>query len=108
MWKVKFYQTARGEFPVNKFVEGLEMRLAAKTSQSIDLLETHGPFLKPPYMKKLEKDLYELRIRGKVAIRIFYTVINNEYYLIHAFKKKSQKTPRKDLKVAIDRMKELI
>ena len=30
----------------------------------------------------------ELRISGKVEIRIFYTIINNEYYLLHAFKKK--------------------
>lgn len=30
-----------------------------------------------------------------------------EYYLLHAFKKKSQKTPPKELKVAMNRMKGL-
>ena len=43
-----------------------------------------------------------------MAIRIFYTIANNEYYLLHAFKKKSQKTPAKELKVALDRMKEIV
>jgi len=108
VWKVKFYKTGRGEFPVNKFIEGLEMRLAAKISQSINLLSNNGPFLKPPDVKKLQSELYELRIRGRIPIRIFYTIVGNEYYLLHAFKKKSQKTPNKELKVAVDRLKELI
>jgi len=64
--------------------------------------------LKPPYIKKLQDKLYELRISGKVAIRILYTISNNEYYLLHAFKKKNQKTPSKELKIALDRMREII
>ncbi|MBI3443610.1 type II toxin-antitoxin system RelE/ParE family toxin [Candidatus Woesebacteria bacterium] len=82
--------------------------IRSKIALSILLLKNQGPFLKPPYIKKLQDKLYELRISGRVAIRIFYTVANNEYYLLHAFKKKSQKTPSKELKVAVDRMKELI
>ncbi|KKQ32252.1 MAG: hypothetical protein US48_C0029G0001, partial [Candidatus Levybacteria bacterium GW2011_GWA2_37_36] len=66
------------------------------------------PYLKPPYIKKVKNKLYELRISGKVAVRIFYTIKNGEYYLLHAFKKKSQKTPAKELKTALDRMGELV
>jgi len=58
-------------------------------------------------MKKLQRDLFELRVSGKVAIRIFYSVIKREFYLLHAFKKKSEKTPAKEIKIAIDRAKEL-
>jgi phage-related protein len=108
VWKVKFFKTARGEFPVNRFVEGLEMKLAARISQSIDLLENYGPFLKPPYIKKLQGNLYELRIKGTISIRVFYTIVDNEYYLLHAFKKKTQKTPAKEIRIALDRMKHLI
>lgn len=68
----------------------------------------YGPFLKPPDIKKIQNKLYELRIPGKTAIRIFYTVVQGEYYLLHAFKKKSQKTPTRELKVAIDRAREII
>jgi len=71
-------------------------------------LENNGPFLKPPYTKKLQANLYELRISGKIAVRILYTIVNNEFYLIHAFKKKKQKNPAKELKVAIDRLKQII
>jgi len=106
-WKVKFFQTARGDFPVSDFIEDQDMNTQTKIAHSIQLLVKFGPFLKPPDIKKLHDKLYELRMSGKSAIRIFYTVFNSEYYLLHAFKKKSQKTPTRELKVAIDRMKRI-
>ncbi len=107
-WRVSFFQTARGDFPVRNFIEEQDKVIRTKIGLSIRLLINNGPFLKPPYIKKLQSRLYELRISGKVEIRIFYTISNNDYYLLHAFKKKSQKTPNKELKVAIDRMRELV
>ena len=107
-WRVKFFQTARGNHPVKEFIEEQDMAIQTKVAHAIRLLINYGPYLKPPYIKKLQNKLYELRISKKVAIRIFYTFVNNEYFLLHAFKKKKQKTPIRELKVAIDRMKELI
>ncbi len=108
VWKVLFFQTARGDYPVKEFIEEQDEATYAKILHSIELLKNHGPFLKPPYSKKLIDKTYELRISGSVAVRILYTVFNNEFYLLHAFKKKTQKTPRKELKTALDRIKEII
>lgn len=107
-WKVLFFQTSRGERPAQKFLDNLDTTTRAKAALSIRLLVNQGPFLKPPYIKKLQGRLYELRISGKTAVRIFYIINNNEYCLLHAFKKKTQKTPSKDLKIALDRMKKII
>ncbi|MDP3973223.1 MAG: type II toxin-antitoxin system RelE/ParE family toxin [Candidatus Daviesbacteria bacterium] len=107
-WKVLFFQTTRGDSPVEDFIKEQDEATYAKILQSMRLLANNGPFLKPPYIKKIQDKLYELRISGKVAIRIFYTITNHEYYLLHAFKKKSQKTPFKEIKVALDRMIELV
>lgn len=107
-WKVYFFQTARGEYPVKEFLDRQEKPIRTKILNYILLLHTNGPYLKPPYIKKLESNLYELRITTNVAIRIFYTMVREEYYLLHAFTKKSQKTPSKELKTAIDRMREII
>ncbi|MBI2022245.1 type II toxin-antitoxin system RelE/ParE family toxin [Candidatus Daviesbacteria bacterium] len=107
-WKVLFFQTARGDYPVKKFIEEQDLATSAKIASSIELLETDGPYLKPPYIKKLQDKLYELRVSGKVAVRIFYTIKDGEYYLLHAFKKKSQKTPSQEIKTAHDRMMEVI
>lgn len=107
-WKVKFFQTAREESPVEDFIKNQDATTYAKILHLILLLGSSGPFLKPPYSKKLETGLYELRTTGKIAVRIFYTMISNEYYLLHAFKKKTNKTPAKEIKTALDRMKEIV
>ena len=107
-WKVNFFQTARGDYPAKDFIEQQDEATYAKVLHSIRLLINNGPYLKPPYVKKLQNQLYELRISGKIAVRIFYTMRNNEYYLLHALKKKSQKTPAKEIKTAIDRLSEII
>ena len=106
-WKVKFFQTARGDSPVEEFIKDQDQPTAAKISSYIELLKTDGPYLKPPYIKKLQDKLYELRITGRVAVRILYTVKNSEYYLLDAFKKKTQKTPAREIKVALDRIQEI-
>ncbi len=97
-WKVLFFQTARGDFPVKNFIEEQNKSTQTRIAHSIRLLINYGPFLKPPDSKKLRDKLYELRISGKDAVRICYTVVNGKYYLLHVFKKKTQKTPSRELK----------
>lgn len=107
-WKVYFFQTARGDYPVKNFTDGLDKATQTKVAKYIKLLTNYGPYLKPPYIKKLQEKLYELRITGKIAVWIFYTITGNEYYLLHAFKKKSEKIPPNELKTALDRMEEVV
>lgn len=59
-WKIKFFQTARGGYPVKEFIEEQGETTYAKTLQTIKLLSNNGPFLKPPYIKKLQDKLYEI------------------------------------------------
>ena len=105
IWKVRFFQTVRGTCPVKEFIEKQDKKVDAKTIRTIELLQNYGPFLKPPYSKKIDKNLYELRIVGQEAIRIFYTNYNQQYYLLHGFKKKSRKTPTREIRTALDRAK---
>jgi phage-related protein len=107
-WVVKFYQTKRGDYPVNDFLTDQDNEISTKVFSYFSLLQNNGPFLKPPQIKKLQSNLYELRIKSKLNIRAFYTIFNNEYYILHIFKKKTQKTPTKELKIAIDRMNSII
>ena len=102
-WNVYFFQTSRGEKIVKEYLKKLQEKTIAKISQNIDLLKIHGPFLGMPYSKMLIKIIYELRIRGKEEIRILYTFSKSNIYLLHAFKKQTQKTPIKEIKIAEDR-----
>lgn len=107
-WNIRFFQTERGDSPVLDFIEEQETSTQAKITHVIELLEQYGYQLKPPYVKKIHDNLYELRITGKVAIRIFYALCKNEYHLLHIFKKKTQKLPTREMQTALDRLKEII
>lgn len=104
---VRFFESAREERPVEKFIRNLDSQTQAKFLHLYDLLHTYGPQLTFPHTKHITKNIFELRIRGKNEIRIFYTEMNGTYVLLHAFKKKTQKTPAKELKVAEHRLTEI-
>lgn len=104
-WNIKLFETKRGEKPVEEFVKNLDEATISKFVHLVDLLEKHGPFLSMPHAKKLTSELYELRIRGKQEIRIVYGFIKENIFLLHGFKKQTQKTPRKEIETALSRLK---
>lgn len=99
-----YFETSRGKRPVKDFIDRQNPSVKGKYIGMIDFLEEYGPFLSSKYTKKLRKDLYELRITGKEQIRILYTVRQKNIILLHAFKKKSQKTPQKEIKTSLFRL----
>lgn len=91
---------------VKDFIENLEESTISKVFQMIDLLKKFGNELRMPHSKKISKDLFELRIRGKQEIRIFYT-FKKGAVLLHGFIKKDFKTPKKEITLAKKRLKEI-
>lgn len=96
-------------FPkVNKFILKLPEPLRMRIISSIDLIEVYGLGLRAPLSKKITNKVYELRIQGENSMRLFYTFHKGKFYLLHIFRKKSQKLPHKEIKVALDRIKNII
>ena len=103
-WKILLFETNRREKPVEKFINSLDPNTIAKVIHNIDLLEKYGNLLRMPHSRRLVKDLYELRVKGKEEIRVLYTFRSSNIYLLHAFKKKSQKTPKREMATALKRI----
>lgn len=89
---------------VEKFIEILEKSAVSKTLQTIDLLQEFTFRLGMPHSKKVSADLYELRIRGRQEIRIFYTFKDEKIVLLHGFIKKTNQTPPKEITTALKRI----
>lgn len=104
MWNVIFFETARGEKIVKKFIFKQTESTRGKIIRGIDLLKKYGPILGMPNSKQLTNKIHELRIRGQEEIRIFYGFTKHNIYLLHAFKKKTQKTPSKEIETASERL----
>jgi len=60
-------------------------------------------------MKTIGAGVREIRIRcSDSAFRVIYTArIGNNVYVLHAFQKKSQRTPHRDIELARRRLKEI-
>src|SRR3990167_8593678 len=70
------------------------------------ILEQEGK-LDFPQARKVTKDLFEIRIKLKREYRGFYAYIGKlNIVILHFFRKKTQKTPVKDLEVGQRRLKQ--
>lgn len=85
---------------VGKLLESLTPSELAKAIRTIDLLEEFGHELGLPHSRHIQGGLLELRVRGKREIRVFYCFHKNRAVLLHAFIKKTEQTPPKELKRA--------
>lgn len=95
-------------FHTDEFIKKQQPQGRSKIIHNVRLLRKYGNQLGMPHSKALGGGLYELRIRGKEELRIFYCFTQlKTIYLLHGFKKQKQQTPQKDLELGLLRMKEL-
>jgi phage-related protein len=109
-WTIEGYQDARGRRPVDEFLKSLPPGDRARIVRTVELLKSYGPELGMPYARHLAGKLWELRISaGRLDYRVLYFAhTGRRFVLLHAFRKKSRKTPRREIEMARRRMAELM
>lgn len=107
IWNIITFETPRGEKPINEFIKKQNPSARSKIIHKIRLLKRYGNQLSMPHAKTLGEGLYEIRVRGKEELRIFYCFEKQTIHLLHAFKKQTQDTPQKEINLALNRMKSL-
>lgn len=107
-WTVTYYTTERGNIPVQDFLDAAGSKLKAKALRILLHIEEYGLQVVIGHIKRLTSTpLWEIRILGGDSARIlFVTQVGKRIFLLHAFYKKSQKTPRREIAVALSRLKE--
>ena len=108
-WEVFYYQSERGESPIEEFLNGLSLKARAKCLAYIEQLEQHGNRLPANFSSKVKGDVWELRPEWSgVEHRFFYfTFIEQRIVIVHALTKKSQKLKAQDIAVALSRVEEV-
>lgn len=91
-------------------IESWPVDILADYARILELLMAHGPGLRLPHSRAFGEGLFELRPRGRAGIgRAFYCFVAGRRVLVlHAFVKKSQQTPDRELKLARKRLKEIL
>lgn len=107
MYTVEFYETQDGECQVWDFLEGLRIKAASnkdariqhkQASLYIELLQQNGTHMNENITKHLEDGIWELRPGNN---RVFYFFFQDDIFvLLHQFRKKSQKTPKREIEKA--------
>jgi queuine tRNA-ribosyltransferase len=105
MYKIRFYRNADGTSSVVEYIEDLLMRhdkssriKLRKIRDFIRVLIVRGTAAGQPYIKHIDGDIWELRL---LRDRIFFVEwYDNQLMLLHQFRKKSQKTPIKEVLIA--------
>ena len=106
-WQIDFYQDSHGNIPVQDFIRQQPAKVKAKILGYIDLLQEFGLSLGQPYVEKLAgSDVWELKIRySSNRYRILYFAASGrKFVLLHAFLKKTAKTPKNEIEIAQGRI----
>ena len=91
-------------------VEALPLDIRARFERIVGLIRSLGlEQLREPYVKHLEGKLWEMRMKGRDGIaRSFYvTTKGKRVVVLRTFVKKTQKTPRREIDIALARAKEV-
>jgi phage-related protein len=102
---VRFFKSDSATEPVRDWLRALSATDRKTIGEDIKTVQYGWP-LGMPLVRKLDKDLWEVRIHLESRIaRVLFTVYDSKIVLLHGFIKKSQATPAVDMKLAKDRLR---
>lgn len=86
-----------------KVIKSFLLKDQARIRGYINLFRERKFNLTGKYLKKIKRDVWELR---PGEIRVLFGIVNKTMIVVHVFRKKTQKTPLQEIKIAEKRIKE--
>ena len=90
--------------------EQLPLEIRASFERIVRLVQSVGlERVHEPYLKHLDGPLWEMRLRGKdgIARVIYLTATGRRVVILRVFVKKTRKTPRGEIELALKRAREV-
>ncbi len=91
-------------------LDALPRDIRAKFEHIVRLIGEFGlEQVHEPYIKHLDGPLWEMRMKGRdgIARAIYVTAREKRVVVVRAFRKKTQKTPRREITLALKRAEEV-
>ena len=95
---------------VRREIAALPQDIRAKLAHIVEMIEAVGPHrVRAPHVRHLRNKLWEMRMSGRdgVARAIYLTARGRRVVIVHAFTKKTQKTPAQAIWLALERSREV-
>jgi phage-related protein len=107
-FKVAFYQTASGREPVRDWLKALEKDDRNVIGKHVLMVQRGWP-IGLPLCRPLGNDLWEIRstLPSSRIARLIFSFYDGRIVLLNGFIKKTQKTPRGEINLALARLKDI-
>ena len=95
---------------VEKEISAFSVDVRANLERIVDLIEEYGlENVHEPNVKHIAGKIWEMRAKGRdgIALALYVAATGKQVIILHAFIKKTQKTPSEAINLAIKRGKEL-
>jgi phage-related protein len=105
VWSVEFLDEA-----VRAEMEALPKDFRARFLRIAELIAEHGlERVREPYVKHIEGPIWEIRMKTQAGIAraLYVTATGRRVLVVRVFTKKTQKTPRREIVLALKRAKEV-
>jgi phage-related protein len=103
----RFYRDTSGEEPVREWLRRLPATVRKEIGSDVLKIQWRWPVSRP-LVGAFGRGLYEVRTSLDGTIyRVFFAIVGSTMVLLHAFVKKTQKTPKGDIDIARRRQKEV-
>ena len=106
---VKIYTNAKGNSPYSSWLKKLPVKEQALINEKIDLFKNHGggniKFISSRHDKIYTRNIFEIKINGDTAYRIYFGSHKNQNILLYAGLKQNQD---RDLKLAFEYWKDYL
>ncbi len=101
-FEIIFYDKPDGNEPAKDFILSLDEKMRAKVLRTIELLGVNGTALRMPYSEHLVDGIFELRAKvgSDISRVLYFFVIGKKIVLTNGFVKKTQRTPKSEIKLA--------
>lgn len=96
---------------VDAELEELPADMLARFRYVTQLIEEFGlERVREPHVKHLRGSLWEMRMKGKDGISraLYITAVGRRVIVVRVFIKKTQKTPNREIELALKRAKEIL
>jgi phage-related protein len=109
-WSIVFYIEESGRNPVGEFLTALDVKAQARFLASMEQLRVRNVLAREPLVRHLEDKVWELReeSRGNIYRLLYFFFSGRRIVFLHGFQKKTEKTPRGEIEIAMRRMKTFV
>ena len=104
-----FYTTSTGNKPVREWLLSLDKEDRKIVGDDIKAVEYGWPIGMPVWRKLVGTKLYEVRsnISSQRIARVIFVIMDEYMILLNGFIKKDQKTPKNEIDISLQRMKDI-